>query len=71
MWTAEREQLPVVFVVPVNQEYAILKSFGEFLKTPGIPGLDLLGLDITAIARGYGCAAQHVASADAVADALR
>jgi benzoylformate decarboxylase len=70
LWTASREQLPVVFVVPVNQEYAILKSFGQFLQTPGVPGLDLPGLDISAIARGYGCAAYHVESEDAVADAL-
>jgi benzoylformate decarboxylase len=71
LWTAAREQLPVVFVVPVNREYAILKSFAQFLQTPGVPGLDLPGLDITAIARGYGCAAEQAESADAAEDALR
>ena len=65
LWTAARVQLPMAFLVLVNQEYAILKSFGQFLQT-----LDLPELDIVAIARGYGCPAHHVASADAVADAL-
>ena len=71
LWTAAREQLPVVFVVPVNQEYDILKSFAELLKTPGVPGLDLPGLDPVTIARGYGCSAEHAPSADGVVDALR
>ncbi|MGO8947603.1 MAG: benzoylformate decarboxylase [Ktedonobacterales bacterium] len=71
LWTAAREQLPVVYVVPVNQEYDILKSFAELLDTPGVPGLDLPGLDVVAIARGYGCTAEHAPSAEAVADALR
>ena len=71
LWTAAREQLPVVFVVPVNHEYAILKSFAELLRTPRVPGLDLPGLDPVTIARGYGCAAEQIESADAVVDALR
>jgi benzoylformate decarboxylase len=76
LWTAARAQLPMVFVVLMNQEYAILKSFGQFLQTPGVPGLDLPGLDlpgldVTAIARGYGCAAERAESADAAAEALR
>ncbi|MFC4020421.1 benzoylformate decarboxylase [Micromonospora sp. GCM10011542] len=56
LWTAARLALPLVVVVPVNQQYAILKAFAELKETPGVPGLDLPGLDITAIAAGYGCA---------------
>ena len=56
LWTAARLRLPVVVVVPVNQQYAILKAFAELKHTPGVPGLDLPGLDVIAIAAGYGCA---------------
>jgi benzoylformate decarboxylase len=44
LWTAAQHQLPVVFVVPVNEEYAILKAFAKLENTPGVPGLDLPGL---------------------------
>jgi benzoylformate decarboxylase len=71
LWTAAQHRLPVVFVVPVNQEYAILKAFARFEETPGVPGLDLPGLDIPTIARGFGCTARYVESADALAAALR
>ncbi|MGC5018329.1 benzoylformate decarboxylase [Micromonospora sp. DT47] len=75
LWTAARLRLPVVVLVPVNQQYAILKSFADFKSTPGVPGLDLPGLDVTAIARGYGCATRVIGSldelGDAVAEALR
>ncbi|TNH31736.1 benzoylformate decarboxylase [Micromonospora orduensis] len=70
LWTAARLSLPVVVVVPVNQQYAILKAFAEFKETPGVPGLDLPGLDITAIAAGYGCATEVVQSPDQLGAAL-
>jgi benzoylformate decarboxylase len=70
LWTAAQHRLPVVVVVPVNQEYAILKAFAEFEETPDVPGLDLPGMDIPAIAQGYGCQAQHVESADGFAVAF-
>ena len=54
LWTAAQLALPIVFVVPRNGEYAILKSFAELEGTPGVPGLDLPGIDIAMIARGYG-----------------
>lgn len=41
-------------VVPNNGEYGILKSFAEFQKSPGVPGLDLPGLKPHLIAQGYG-----------------
>jgi benzoylformate decarboxylase len=43
-----------------NNEYSILKSFAELHKTPGVPGLDLPGLDIASLARGFGCRAVNV-----------
>lgn len=71
LWTAAHLQLPVVVVVPSNSEYAILKSFALLENTPDVPGLDLPGLDLVAIARGYGCAARAVATPAEAKDALR
>ncbi|GHJ10004.1 benzoylformate decarboxylase [Micromonospora humidisoli] len=70
LWTAAQLRLPVVVLVPVNQQYAILKAFAELKSTPGVPGLDLPGLDLTAIARGYGCATRVVDALPDLADAL-
>jgi benzoylformate decarboxylase len=71
LWTAAQHRLPVVFVVPLNDEYAILKAFSTYEETPGVPGLDLPGLDILAIARGFGCEARRVEAADDVSAALQ
>ncbi len=54
IWTAAQHQLPIVFVVFRNGEYAILKSFALLEKTPHVPGLDLPGLDIESLGRGFG-----------------
>lgn len=70
LWTAVKHRLPVVYIVPVNGEYAILKSFARLAATSGVPGLDLPGLDIPTIARGFGCRAEQVESAEALAVAL-
>jgi len=61
LWTAVREQAPVVFIVLRNEQYAILKAFAGFEKVAtGIPGLDIPGLDFVAIAGGLGCATARV-----------
>ncbi|MBE0646671.1 MAG: benzoylformate decarboxylase [Bacteroidales bacterium] len=57
IWTAVQHNLHVVFVVLRNEEYGILKSFALLEKTPNVPGLDLPGLDIVSLARGYGAEA--------------
>ena len=54
LWTAVQHQLPILFVVPRNEQYGILKSFAVLEETPGVPGLDLPGLDFVALAKGYG-----------------
>ena len=46
-----------------NNEYSILKSFAVLEETPGVPGLDLPGLTISAVARGFGCRAVDVETA--------
>ena len=71
LYTAARHRLPVVFLVLSNQKYGILEAFAEQQHTPGVPGLDLPGLDFVALATGYGCAAFRVATSDALAQALR
>ena len=62
LWTAAQRRLPVVYVVMRNNEYSILKSFAVLEDTPGVPGLDLPGLDIATVARGFGCRAVDVAT---------
>lgn len=54
IWTAAQHNLPVIFVVLRNGAYEILKSFALLEKTPNVPGLDLPGLDIEALGKGFG-----------------
>jgi benzoylformate decarboxylase len=63
IWTAARYEVPIVFVVIDNGQYGILKAFAAFQRTPGVPGLDLPGLDIALVARGLGAEAHRVESA--------
>jgi benzoylformate decarboxylase len=67
IYTAAQHRLPVVFVVMRNEEYSILKSFALLEETPGVPGLDLPGLDIASIASGFGCRAVNVDSTEKLA----
>ena len=67
IWTAAQHKLPIVFVVMRNGEYSILKSFAVLEKTPGVPGLDLPGLDIASLAAGFGCRAVNVDSTEKLA----
>ena len=71
LWTAAQERLSLVVVVPDNQEYAILKSFAQEEHTPGVPGLDLPGIDLVKLAEGYGCTAQRVTTPDQVRSAVQ
>ena len=64
IWTAVQHQLPIVYVVMRNNEYSILKSFAVLEDTPGVPGLDLPGLGIADVARGFGCRAADVGTAE-------
>ena len=71
LYTAVQHKLPVIFLVLCNQEYGILKAFAEQQKTPGVPGMDIAGIDFVALATGYGCAASRVATTDALVQALK
>ena len=68
IWTAAQHRLPIVYVVMRNEEYSILKSFAVLEETPGVPGLDLPGLDIASVARGFGC---HAVDVDTTEDLQR
>jgi benzoylformate decarboxylase len=67
LYTAAQHRLPVVFVVMRNEEYSILKSFAVLEETPGVPGLDLPGLDIASLATGFGCRTVNVDSCEKLA----
>jgi benzoylformate decarboxylase len=56
LYSAAQHKLKVIFIVPWNEEYAVLKEFAELENTPNVPGLDLPGLDIVSAAEGFGCA---------------
>ncbi|WP_448323757.1 thiamine pyrophosphate-dependent enzyme [Streptomyces sp. DSM 41493] len=71
LWTAAAYHVPVTFVVPANREYAILKWFGRFENTPGVPGLDLPGLDLCALAQGYGVPAHRATGPAHLAELVR
>ncbi|WP_371347891.1 benzoylformate decarboxylase [Ancylobacter sp. IITR112] len=60
LWTAAREGVPLVVIALRNGEYGILKSFAVLEETPGVPGLDIPGLDLVSLAKGFGCAAERI-----------
>jgi benzoylformate decarboxylase len=70
LWTAAAYEVPVTILVPRNQEYAILKWFGELEGAQNAPGLDVAGLDAVAIAGGYGIRARQVDKRDELKSAL-
>jgi benzoylformate decarboxylase len=66
LWTAAQLRLPILVVVPRNDEYCILKSFAVLEETPGVPGLEIPGLDVVSIAKGYGCDAARLDDLEAI-----
>jgi benzoylformate decarboxylase len=67
IYTAAQHKLPIIFVVMRNGEYSILKSFAVLEQTPGVPGLDLPGLDIASLAVGFGLRAVNVDTTEKLA----
>jgi len=56
-YTAVQQKVKLIYLVPVNEEYAILKEFAILEETPNVPALDLPGLNPAATAKSYGCQA--------------
>lgn len=71
IWTAARNDLPLVMLVLRNGEYGILKSFAVLEETPGVPGLDIPGIDIVSLARGYGCASERISDLTVLKQTVR
>ena len=71
LYTAAQHNLPLLVVIPQNTDYAILKSFAEFGNTPGVPGLDLPGLDFVSLTEGFGCVARRVDNPEEVTTAAK
>jgi benzoylformate decarboxylase len=70
LWTAMAYRVPVTFLVLRNEEYMILKWFAAFEQVEGAPGLDLPGLDVAAVARGYGVQSCDVTGRDELSEAM-
>ncbi len=60
-----------MIIVPVNEEYAILKAFAKQEQTPGVPGLDVLNIDITGLAAAYGCKVSRAETPDELSDQVK
>lgn len=71
LWTAVQQNLPILIIVMRNNEYAILKAFAQLEKTPGVPGLDLPGLDFVSLAKGFGCDAARLDNLDEIKKAAQ
>nr|QEO74031.1 hypothetical protein [uncultured bacterium] len=66
LWTAAQQHLPIVVIVLRNYEYAVLKSLAALEHISNLPGLDLPGLDIVSLAKGYGCDAARLYDLDGI-----
>ena len=55
LYTAAQQRLKLIYIIPCNDEYAILKEFAVLEKTPNVPALDLPGLDVVTTAKAFGC----------------
>ena len=71
LWNAAQLNLPMIFVVLRNYQYGILKSFAVLEETPNVPGLDLPGLDIVSLAKGYGCQGIYAQTLDEIKQAFQ
>jgi len=72
LWTLARYRIPTKVVVVNNGSYAILKSYSK-ANHPGLanaPYLELPGVDVPAIARGYGVDASTVEAPERLDRAL-
>ena len=63
IYTAVQHKVRLIYLVPRNDEYAILKEFAILENTPNVPALDLPGLDAVAAAKAYGCPAYFASDA--------
>lgn len=70
VYTAVQLKLKVVFVVPCNGEYAILKEFAVLGENAECPGLELPGPDLVSAAKGFACATVHTKTRQEIKEAF-
>lgn len=70
VYSAVQQKAHVVYVVLQNEEYGILKEFAELEDTPGVPGLDLPGIDIVALGSAYGAKSTRASDRQALTAAF-
>lgn len=71
LWSAARYNVPVTFVVCTNTKYRALQEFSEILHVPEGPYLDISGLGVLDIARGYGVEVHRAESLDDLTEYLK
>ena len=71
LYTAVQHKLKLIYIVPCNDEYAILKEFAILEKTPNVPALDLPGLDIVTTAKAFGCFGVAASTIEEVKEAFK
>jgi benzoylformate decarboxylase len=70
LYTAAQHKLKLIYIVPCNDEYAILKNFAVLENTPNVPALDLPGLDVVGTAKAFGCTGVAANTADEIKKAF-
>jgi benzoylformate decarboxylase len=69
LWTATRYRIPVVVVILRNGTYGALRWFARTMEAGETPGLDIPGIDFTALATGYGVTGTAVSTREQLAAA--
>lgn len=70
LWTAAQRKLPLTVVVLNNGGYGAMRSFSQVMQVRNVPGLELPGIDFTALAQSLGCDAVRVTRSEELAPAL-
>jgi benzoylformate decarboxylase len=72
LWTAARYGADVAFVVINNRGYSILKGFRDAIGVgEKVPGLDVHGVEVVQIARGFGVGGEVVERAEDLRPAIQ
>jgi benzoylformate decarboxylase len=71
LYTAAQHKLKLIYIVPCNDEYAILKEFAVLEKTPNVPALDLPGLDVVTTAKAFGCIGVAASTIEEIKEAFK
>jgi benzoylformate decarboxylase len=70
-WNAAQLRLPILFIVLRNHRYAVLQAYAEFFELDGVPGLEIPGIDLEALAAGYGVRGETVREGGQLASAVK